>query len=189
VWHVRVDIFAKLSFGDRATGLLAVAEYPDRSLAELELPANPLIAVLVGIEKPGNLGAIARSADAAGCSALVVADRTTDLFNPAAIRASLGTIFALPTCTATSEETIRWLHAHDIRIHAACVGGQRFYTEADFTGRSAIVLGTESEGLSAEWSGGEISPIALPMHGSADSLNVSATAAVLFYEALRQRTV
>lgn len=188
VLPVTERVFAKLAFGHRAEGLLAVAETPGATLAGLSLPDRPLVAVLEGVEKPGNVGAVLRTADAAGVSALVAADPRTDLFNPNAVRASLGTIFTVPVAAATAAETLDWLRRQGLAIFAARVDGSVPYTEADFRGPSAIVLGSEAEGLTGQWSGEDVTPIRLPMLGVADSLNVSATAAVLFFEALRQRT-
>lgn len=187
VFQVTEAVFDKVAFGDRAEGIVAVAGLPNTALADLRLPANPLVAVLEAVEKPGNVGAVLRSADGAGLSALVVADGRTDLYNPAAIRASLGTIFTLPVCEATSADTLAWLRTAGLRIFAARVDGSIPYTEADFRGPAAIVLGSEADGLSAAWRGNAVQAIRLPMLGTADSLNVSVTAAVLFYEALRQR--
>ena len=191
VRQVRVApaVFEKLAFGDRAEGVLAVAHTPRHTLDDLarRLPANPLVAVLEGVEKPGNVGAVLRSADAAGVSALIVADGGTDLYNPNAIRASLGTIFTVPVCAAASEAVRDWLLARRLQIFCARVDAKKNYAAADFRSGSAMVLGSESAGASPIWQGPQITPIALPMRGVADSLNVSAAAAVLFYEALRQR--
>ena len=184
---VTPDVFAKLAYGKRAEGVVGVAAMPRRELAELALPDRPLVAVMEGPEKPGNVGAVIRSADAAGVSALVVADRRTDLFNPNAIRASLGTIFTLPVCEATGPETLAWLRDRGMNILAARVDGETAYSDIDFSGATALVLGGEVAGLSPLWRAGDITGIRLPMLGVADSLNLSATAAVLFYEALRQR--
>ena len=148
---------------------------------------SPLIAVLEGVEKPGNVGAVIRSADAAGVSAVILADARTDLFNPNAIRASLGTIFTLPVCAAASGDVLNWLRSQNMRIFAARVDGAVPYTSVQYRGATAIVLGSEAAGLSPIWTAGDIQAICLPMLGAADSLNVSGTAAVLFYEALRQR--
>jgi TrmH family RNA methyltransferase len=200
------NVFAKLAFGARAEGVVGVARTPDTSLATLtrHLDEGPgvLIAVLEGVEKPGNLGAVLRSADAAGVSALIVADGGTDLYNPAAIRASLGTIFTVPVCAVSSQDAIAWLHARNLAIYAARLDAALTYTEADFTRPCAIVLGSEASGLTERWGAPEptksphatstastITPIRIPMRGVADSLNVSAAAAVLFYEAMRQRVV
>ena len=129
-----------------------------------------------------------RSADAAGVSALIAADPKTDLYNPNAIRASLGAIFTTPVCEAASGETIDWLRRNGFRILAARVDGSVPYTEVDYRGPTAIALGSEADGLSPLWQGDDIQAVRLPMLGTVDSLNVSVTAAVLFYEALRQRT-
>ena len=188
VLDVTEPVFGKLAFGDRAEGVLGVAEIPRPTLDELPLPDDPLVAVLEGVEKPGNLGAVLRSADGAGVSALISADGRTDLYNPNAIRASLGTIFTLPVCAATTAETLDWLRLHRLSVHAARVDGSVRHTQADYRGPTAMVLGNEATGLSSAWQADDISGVRLPMLGVADSLNVSATAAVLFYEALRQRT-
>jgi TrmH family RNA methyltransferase len=187
VIDVTEPVFSKLAFGERTEGVLGVAETPAASLDRVRLPENPLVAVLEGVEKPGNVGAVLRSADGAGVSALVVADGGTDLYNPNAIRASLGTIFTVPVAAATTGETLAWLREHGLAVYCARVAGSEPYTEADLRRPAAIVLGSEAAGLSAAWSADDITPIRLPMLGVADSLNVSATAAVLFYEALRQR--
>jgi TrmH family RNA methyltransferase len=187
VYSVAERVFGNLAFGERAEGVLGVAATPETTLDRLRLSEVPLIAVLEGVEKPGNVGAVLRSADAAGLSALIVADPLTDLYNPNAVRASLGTIFSMPVASATVADALRWLRRHGLTIFAARVDGSVSYTEADFRGPAAIVLGSEVQGLSTAWSGPEVTAIRLPMRGVADSLNVSATAAVLFYEALRQR--
>lgn len=187
VFHVTPAVFAKLAFGDRAEGVLVVAVAPQRTLADLTLPANPLIAVLEGFEKPGNFGAVLRSADAAGVSAVIATGPSLDLYNPHAIRASLGALFTLPVCAADSRETCTWLRGGSMAIYAARVGGEILYSQADFRQPAAIILGSEAHGLSEIWQEEAIIPIGLPMCGVVDSLNVSAAAAVLFYEALRQR--
>lgn len=184
---VTEEVFEKLCFGERTGGLLAVARTPVRSLEQLKMPAAPLVAVLEGIEKPGNVGAVLRSADGAGVDVVVVADPRTDLFNPNTIRASLGTVFNANVCTATAEETLTWLRSNKLPIFAARPDAVLLYTKADFRGPAAIVLGSEAEGLSDKWRGANVTGVNVPMKGIADSLNVSATAAVLFYEAQRQR--
>jgi RNA methyltransferase, TrmH family len=180
-------VFQKMAFGQRAEGTLGVAEMPRPTLESLKLPSNPFVAVLEGVEKPGNVGAVLRSADAASVSAVILADPRTDLYNPNAIRASLGTIFTMPVCEAASGDVLAWLRQNKMKILAARVDGSVPYTEVDYRGPTAIVLGSEAAGLSSTWTGNDIQAIHLPMLGAADSLNVSVTAAVLFYEALRQR--
>jgi TrmH family RNA methyltransferase len=180
-------VFEKLTFGQRAEGVLGVAEMPTRTLDGLVLPENPLVAVLEGVEKPGNVGAVLRSADGAGMSAVVVADGGTDLYNPNAIRASLGTIFTVPVCEAAAADVLAWLRERGLRIFAARLDGALAYTAADYCSPTALVLGSEAAGLSPLWSAADVTAVRLPMLGAADSLNVSAAAAVLFYEARRQR--
>jgi len=188
-FDVTEAVFDRLAYGQRAEGVVGVAEAPQRKLADLALPVNPLVAVLEGVEKPGNIGAVLRSADGAGLSALVVADPGTDLFNPNVIRASLGTVFTLSAAAADPGETLAWLRGRGLQIVAARVQGSMAYTEIDYRLPTAIVLGNEAQGLTSLWGGERVRAVRLPMLGVADSLNISAAAAVLFYEALRQRTV
>jgi TrmH family RNA methyltransferase len=181
-------VYAKLAFGEREEGIIAVAETPRRTLNDLKLPSRPLVAVLEGIEKPGNIGAILRSADAAGVNAVVVADARSDLYNPNTIRASLGTVFRDNVCAANAPDALAWLRSKNFLIIAARPDAATLYTDIDLSGSTAIVLGSEAAGLTVAWRGEKVTPVRLPMHGLADSLNVSTTAAILFYEALRQRT-
>ena len=187
ICEVSAVVLEKLSFGQRKEGLVAVASPPRRSLGDLRLDKEPLVAVLANVEKPGNVGAIVRSADAAGVSAVVMAEGGTDVFNPNAIRASLGTIFALPVVSASALETLQWLRGKKYRIYAARVGAEKSYTTVDLKGPTAIVFGSEADGLGNDWLANDILAISLPLLGVADSLNVSVTAGILFYEALRQR--
>ncbi len=180
-------VFEKLAFGDRAEGLLAVIRIPDLSLERVTLPADPLVVVIEGVEKPGNIGAVLRSADGAGADALVAASPRTDPFNPNAIRASAGTIFSVPVAAATSEDVLAWARTSGLRIVATRVEGGRPYTEVDLRGPLAIVLGAEADGLTGAWSAADIEAVTIPMRGIADSLNVSVAAAVLLFEARRQR--
>ena len=179
--------FTKVAFGDRVEGLVAVIRAPNRGLEDLALPEKPLLVVVEGVEKPGNLGAILRSADGAGADALIAASPRTDLANPNVIRASSGTIFSMPTAAAPTTEVIDWLVERRIRAIAARVDAERPYTDANLTGSVAIVLGSEAEGLTDAWRAADALTVRLPMLGVADSLNVSVAAAVLLYEARRQR--
>ncbi|HEV7604666.1 MAG TPA: RNA methyltransferase [Candidatus Limnocylindrales bacterium] len=187
VQPVSESVFARLAFGERAEGLVAVVRIPSTELADLTLPAEPLIAVIECLEKPGNIGAVLRSADAAAVDAVVASSPRTDLFNPNAIRASAGTIFSVPLAAAPTAEVLAWLHARGVRILAAHVDAERLYTDADLTGPLALVLGAEADGLTGPWAADAIEAVRLPMLGIADSLNVSVSAAILFYEARRQR--
>jgi RNA methyltransferase, TrmH family len=180
-------VLAALAYGARSEGVVATVRIPDLDLASLHLSPNPLVVVIEGVEKPGNLGAVLRSADAAGADAVIAADPVTDLFNPNAIRASLGTIFAVPVAQGSSSEVRACLVDAGIRILAARVDGAVQHTDADLTGPVAVVLGSEAEGLTGAWSGDGVQGVRLPMLGIADSLNVSVAAAVLLYEARRQR--
>ena len=179
--------FEKLAFGDRAEGLVAVITAPSLDLDRLVLPTDPLVVVLEGVEKPGNLGAVLRTADGAGVDAVIAASPRTDLTNPNAIRASAGTLFTVPIAAAPTEAVLAWLRGRDVRIVATRVEGSRTYTDADLTGPVALVFGAEDVGLTDDWHGPDIEAVSLPMRGVADSLNVSVTAAVVLYEAIRQR--
>ena len=189
------DVFARISDLDGwprwliASGIVAVVRTPRVGLEDLDPPEHPLLVVLEGVEKPGNLGAILRTADGAGVDAVIAADPLTDAFNPSAIRASLGTIFSLPVVTATSAETLGWLGRRGIRPVAAIVEAAIPYTDADLRGPIAIVLGSEAGGLSEAWRQADVTAVSIPMAGIGDSLNVSVAGAVLLFEAVRQRRV
>ncbi|GAB6184835.1 TrmH family RNA methyltransferase [Thermopirellula anaerolimosa] len=189
--EVTQPIIEGLAFGDRTEAVVAVAASPRRDLKDFKItrPGEPpLIAVVEGVEKPGNLGAVIRSADGAGAGGVIAADLRTDLFNPNVIRASLGTVFALPIAVASGAETLDWLRSRGIAAYAARVDAAKEYWQVDFTAPCAVVLGNEATGLSGCWSGPGVESVRLPMLGLADSLNVSVTAAVLLYEARRQRS-
>ncbi len=187
VWNVTPAVLEKIAFGKRQDGIVAVAQTPRKRLADLAVAVDKLVAVVVGLEKPGNVGAVLRSADATGAGAVIVVDGRTDLFNPNCIRASLGTIFTQPVCEAATDEALSWLRARGGKIVAARTDAQESYSAIDYREVSAIVLGSETSGLSDAWHAPDILGIKLPMRGTADSLNVSAAAAAIFYEALRQR--
>ena len=178
--------FQRLAYGDRADGVVLIVRTPRTDLADLELPAEPLVVVTEDVEKPGNVGAILRSADAVGADA-VIAVGGTDLFNPNVIRASVGTAFTVPLAAASAAETLAWLQARAFRIVASRVDARQLHVEADLRGAVALVLGSEAAGLSASWRAPDVEAIRLPMAGVADSLNVSVAAGVLLYEAWRQR--
>jgi TrmH family RNA methyltransferase len=187
VVEVTAPVLAKVGFGDRLEGVVAVVETPSIGLDGLAPPEEPLLLVLEGVEKPGNLGAALRSADGVGVDAVIAVDPRTDVFNPNVVRASLGTVFAVPVAAVPAAEARGWLAERRIRVVTAVVGAPVTYTEADLTGPMAVVLGSEADGLTATWRDGETEPIGLPMRGVADSLNVSVAAAVILYEARRQR--
>ena len=183
------ELLARLAYGERDEGMVAVFEMPPTSLEHIatRLPESALIAVVEGVEKPGNLGALLRSADGAGVDAVIAADPVSDVWNPNAIRASLGTIFSLPLAVSTADEALAFLRGREVTVVAAWVDGVTEYDRVDLTGPVALVVGAETTGLTAAWSAADVLRVSIPMLGLADSLNVSASAAILFYEARRQR--
>ena len=167
--------------------MIAELKCKTHTLADLEIKENPIVVVLESVEKPGNLGAILRSADAAGVDAVIVCDPLTDMYNPNLIRSSIGGIFTVPTAAASSEETIKWLKDRGIKIYTAQLQDSSWYYDTDMTKGSAIVMGTEATGLTDIWRKAADAHIKIPMLGRLDSLNVSVSAAILMYEAVRQR--
>ncbi len=176
----------RLAFGNRRDGIILVVKMPSIAIAGLSPGPDPLVLITEDVEKPGNLGAILRTADACGVDA-VIAVGGVDLFNPNVVRASVGTVFTVPLAAGSAADARAWLAGHGIRAVAARVDAPTEYTQSDLTGPLAIILGSESDGLSEHWQGSEIGAVRLSMHGSADSLNVSVAAAVLAFEARRQR--
>ncbi|MCE9632518.1 MAG: RNA methyltransferase [Planctomycetia bacterium] len=182
--------FDRVAFGSRNEGVVGVVRFGPRPLDEVAFATDRPVLVVEGVEKPGNLGAIIRTADAAGLGGVIASSPRTDVANPAVIRASLGTVFSMPLATASTEETLAWCRRQARRVVAATPAGQRLWHEADLRGNVAILLGSEAHGLSSAWAAADGLPfetVRLPMHGLADSLNLSVTAAVLAYEAVRQR--
>ena len=187
VIEVSPAVLAKIAFGDRSDGLVAVIRSPSVALEGLAPGMHPLVVVVEALEKPGNLGAIMRTADAVGASAVIAADPRTDVFNPNAIRASVGTIFSVPLGVATASQALDWLVGHGLTVVAARVDASQAYGDADLGGSIAIVLGSEAGGLTSTWNDPRVRSVRIPMRGAADSLNVSVAAAVLLFEARRQR--
>ena len=187
VCMVSKEVYAKIAYRGGTEGIVAEIRYRERTLKDIVLGENPLVMVLESVEKPGNLGAVLRSADAAGADAVVVCDPRTDLYNPNLIRASLGAIFSRQVAAASSEETIAWLKANGIRILTAQLQDSVLYYDTPMQGPTALVMGTESTGLTNLWRDAADAHIRIPMLGSLDSLNVSVSAAILLFEALRQR--
>ena len=180
-------LYAKVAYREGTEGILAEVSCRYPGLDDLALPENPLIIVLESVEKPGNLGAVLRSADAAGADAVILCDPLTDLYNPNLIRASLGGIFTNRVVAAPGEEVISWLKAHGIRILTAQLQDSLPYYDTPMTGPTALVMGTESTGLTDPWRKAADAHIRIPMLGRLDSLNVSVSAAILLFEAVRQR--
>ena len=187
VIEIPENLYRKVAYRESTEGIIAEVECKERRLEDLALTEHPLVMVLESVEKPGNLGAVLRSADAARADAVIVCDPLTDLYNPNLIRASLGGIFTVPTVAATSEETIAWLKARGIRILTAQLQDSSWYYDIDMTVGTALVMGTESTGLTDIWRRAADAHIRIPMLGRLDSLNVSVSAAILLFEAVRQR--
>ncbi|MBP5511067.1 MAG: RNA methyltransferase [Kiritimatiellae bacterium] len=180
-------VFEKLAYRERPDGLLMVGPQPRLSLADLKLPSNALVLVAESIEKPGNLGTMLRSADAAGVAAVIVCDRCTDIYNPNVVRASTGTLFAIPVVEAGSGEALAFLRERGFSLLAATPHAEKLHFEVDLTRPVAIAVGTEQYGLSAKWMEAADLRVRIPMLGIADSLNVAAATTILLAEAVRQR--
>jgi len=192
VVRVTEPVLSKIAFGQHHRDAVALFEEPRRSLQDLRLGVMPVIVVLDGIEKPGNVGAVFRSADAIGADAVVICEGGCDLFNPSVIRASLGTIFAVPAAQANRTDTIAWLRQHECKIVSARVDAKSCYWDIDYRQSIAIVIGSEANGLGEQWRRSDLESslsidVCIPMRGSADSLNASVSAALLMFEAQRQR--
>lgn len=181
-------VFEKISYRENPDGFLALARPKYLELEKIKLSKNPLVIILESLEKPGNLGAILRSADAAGADAVIVANPKTDIYNPNVIRASLGTIFTNQVAVGGVEEIKQWLAKNKIKSLAATPEAKKIYTEADYKGAVAIIMGEEHPGLSKDWLEKVDEKIKIPMRGKIDSLNVSASTAIILFEAVRQRT-
>ena len=186
---VSPQVYEKMAYRESTEGIIAVAKTKQHRLKDLSLKDNPLIVVLERVEKPGNLGAILRSAEAAGVDAVIVCDPLTDLYNPNLIRASIGGVFNVPVAVCTSEECIVFLKQRHITILTAQLQDSYEYYDYDMRPATAIVMGTESTGLTQQWREAADAHIRIPMLGRLDSLNVSVSAAILMYEAVRQRKV
>lgn len=188
---VRVSrpVFEKISYREGPDGWLAVVPAVGTTLSGLDLAPDPLVLVCAGLEKPGNLGAILRTADAAGVAAVIAADPVTDWGNPNVVRASKGTVFSVPVASGTSAQVLDWIAGQGMRIVAATPQARELVTEADLTGPVVIAVGAEQTGLPAEWLERADIRVRIPMFGRADSLNVSTSAAIISYEAVRQRLV
>ncbi len=187
-YEVSQRVFDKLAYREHPDGWLATFAFQPMPLSALRLSAAPFVIICEGVEKPGNLGAILRTADAAGADAVIACDPRTDWANPNVIRASKGALFAVQVAAASSQTTLAWLRERHIRLIVATPAAKTLYTAPDYRSGAAIALGTEKEGLSALWLQAADQAVAIPMLGKVNSLNVSAAAALLIYEVVRQRT-
>jgi TrmH family RNA methyltransferase len=187
LFELSKEAFAKVAYRERPDGILAVAPQWRRALSDIPLPPEPFILVVEAIEKPGNLGTILRSADAAGCHAVIVCDPVTDLFNPNVVRASTGVLFSVPCVVEEGPAVLAWLRAGKVRTVATTPGARDLYTDSDLTGPLAVIMGSEQYGLSEFWLKNADQPVRIPMAGQADSLNVAMAALITLFEAVRQR--
>lgn len=189
VFEVSPEVYEKIAYRGSTEGVIAEVHTKSMGLEDLNLSRDPLIVVLESVEKPGNLGAVLRSADAAGADAVIVCDPLTDLYNPNLIRAAIGAIFTVPCVACSSEEAIAFFKNRGIQILTAQLQDSSLYYDYDMMRGTAIVMGTESTGLTDIWRKAADAHIRIPMLGSLDSLNVSVSAAILLFEAVRQRSI
>ena len=187
VIEIPLELYRKVAYRESTEGIIAEVEYRSLKLDDLQLPENPLVVVLESVEKPGNLGAVLRSADAAGADAVLIGDPLTDLYNPNLIRASIGAVFTVPVVAAPSADIIAFLKERNIQILTAQLQDSSLYYDVDMKRGTALVMGTESTGLTPQWRQAASAHIRIPMLGRLDSLNVSVSAAILLFEAVRQR--
>lgn len=187
LFEINKDLFAKTAYRESTGGIIACIDSPVSGLNDLNLPANPLILIIDGVEKPGNLGAMLRTADAASVDAVICSNLPGDLYNPNTIRASLGTIFTVKVCAANGEELRNWLKENKIKTFCTNLHEAIDYLDADYRGPSAIVMGTEAHGIGKEWIEFADKNVKIPMQGKIDSMNVSVAAALMVFEAKRQR--
>ncbi|MDD3738939.1 MAG: TrmH family RNA methyltransferase [Lentimicrobiaceae bacterium] len=188
--HVQVSrsVFNRVAYRNDVEGVFAVAKTKSHDISQLHFPENPLLLVAQSIEKPGNVGAVLRTCDAVGVDAVILCDSVSDLYNPNTIRSSLGCVFSLPIAVTSSKEAISFLTDKKIQINSAFISDDAISCySVNYKNASAIVVGSEADGLSADWSGCSTNKIMIPMNGIADSLNVSVSAAVILFEAYRQR--
>ena len=187
LFEITPEVFSKIAYRENSDGIVAIAKPRSHTLADIQLSKIPFVIVLEAVEKPGNLGADLRTADAAAVDAVVVCDQLTDLYNPNVIRSSVGGIFTVQTAICSSDEAITWLNENNITSYAAELQAAEYYQEIDFRTPSAIVMGTEADGLTGFWLKHASRRIKIPMRGKIDSLNVSVSTAILTFEAMRQR--
>jgi TrmH family RNA methyltransferase len=184
---VQQHVFSKIAYRESTGGVIAVAAQKQHGLDRLNVSINPLLLVMESVEKPGNLGAVLRTADAAGIDAVIICDPKVDFYNANVIRSSVGCIFTNQIASASSDETVNWLRRNGISILCTNLEASKPYHEVDYSKPSAIVMGTESTGLSDRWISEATENIIIPMQGKIDSMNVSTAAAVVIFEAARQR--
>ena len=189
LYSVTEALYAKIAYREGSEGIVATAKYRERRLSDIKLSENPLVIILESVEKPGNLGAIIRTADGINADAVIVCDPLTDVYNPNIIRSSLGGVFTRNVCVCSAQDICEWLIKNKIRILTTELQASKWYYETDMSKACAIVMGAESTGLKPFWREHADERIKIPMNGDIDSLNVSVSTAVICYEAVRQRSV
>ncbi|MBK8925654.1 MAG: RNA methyltransferase [Crocinitomicaceae bacterium] len=189
ILHVTEDVFAHIAYRENSGGIIAVAKMKALLLDDIKPKSNGLYLILERVEKPGNMGAMLRTADAAGLDGVIICDQSTDFFNPNVVRSSVGCLFTVPVAAASNDEVLAWCHQGGIKLFAAALTAKKSCYEADFKNSTAILMGSESEGLSTFWLKQADEQILIPMKGKIDSMNVSNAAAILLFEAIRQRSV
>ena len=187
IFDISSSVFEKIAYRENTDGIVALAKPKQHGLSDIKISDNPFIIILESVEKPGNLGAVLRTADAAAVDAVIICDNKTDFYNPNVIRSGVGGLFTLQTAICTSEEALEWLKGNGINIYAAELNGAKQYHSIDYTIPSAIVMGTEANGLTYFWINNAKERIKIPMRGMIDSLNVSVSTAIITFEAMRQR--
>lgn len=185
--EINKEIFEKLAYRDTTEGVIGIAKSKKLSLSNLKLSANPLILIAEAPEKPGNIGALLRTADAAKLDAVIIANPKGDLYNPNVVRSSIGCLFTNQIATGTTTEIIAFLKERNIAFYCATLQNSTFYHTQNYTTPTALVVGTEATGLTQEWRAAATQNIIIPMQGEIDSMNVSVAAAILIFEAKRQR--
>ena len=185
--EINKEVYQKLAYRDTTEGLLAIAKTKSFQLSEIKLPKNPLILIAEAPEKPGNIGALLRTADAANLDAVIIANPKSDLYNPNVVRSSVGCLFTNQIATGTTQEIIAFLKENNINFYCATLQNSTSYHTQDYTKPTAIVVGTEATGLTEDWRNAATQNIIIPMQGEIDSMNVSVAAAILIFEAKRQR--
>lgn len=185
--EINKEVYQKLAYRDTTEGIIAVAKTKSLALQDLKLPKNPLILVMESIEKPGNIGAMLRTCDAANIDAVIIANPKTDLYNPNIVRSSVGCLFTNQIATGSTEDVIKFLKEKNIAIFGATLQNSNFYHIQDYTIPTALVVGTEATGLTQAWRDAATQNVIIPMQGEIDSMNVSVASAILLFEAKRQR--
>ncbi len=187
LFFITKDVFAKVAYRDDSGGIILLGKASYLLLEDITLPPNPLVVILENVEKPGNLGAVLRTCDAAAVDLLIICDPDTDIYNPNVIRSGIGCVFTQKVIASTSDDAITWLKKNNIAIFAAALQTEDFYHQADMAIPAALVFGTEATGLTEKWRHAADKIVKIPMLGTIDSLNVSNSVAIMVYEAKRQR--